>query len=138
MTDTAQWDMNLRSLPGIPQIGVGDDLGKIITDTVTADGHTLQEGDVIVVAQKVVSKAEDRVVRLNSVTPTPRAERLAKTRSWHAPDRASSRALHLEGSPTTVVRLQLEQVRSIPGFSLHRPVLQHIYGHQCPGREARR
>lgn len=64
MTDAAQWDMNLRALPGIPQIGVGDDLGKIITDAVAADGHILQEGDVIVVAQEVVSKTEDRVVRL--------------------------------------------------------------------------
>lgn len=78
MNNTPQWDMNLRALPGIPRIGVGDDLGQIITDAVTADGHTVQEGDVIVVAQKIVSKVEDRVVRLNTVTPTPRAERLAE------------------------------------------------------------
>ncbi len=70
--------MTLRALPGIPRITVGDDLGQIIVDAVNADGHRLHEGDVIVVAQKIVSKVEDRVVRLNTVTPTPRAERLAE------------------------------------------------------------
>ncbi|MBV9022783.1 MAG: coenzyme F420-0:L-glutamate ligase [Streptomycetaceae bacterium] len=75
MTD---WDMTLRALPGIPRVAQGDDLGVLITEAVVADGHELNHGDVLVVAQKIVSKAEDRVVRLDTVTPTDRARRLGE------------------------------------------------------------
>ncbi|MFJ2110739.1 coenzyme F420-0:L-glutamate ligase [Streptomyces sp. NPDC087850] len=71
------WDMTLRALPGIPRITAGDDLGAVIIKAIGDDGHTLTDGDVLVIAQKVVSKAEDRVVRLDTVTPTDRARQLA-------------------------------------------------------------
>jgi len=64
----------LRVLPvaGLPEIGEGDDLGALI-----AEHAELEDGDVIVVAQKVVSKAEGRVVRLADVEPSARARELA-------------------------------------------------------------
>jgi len=64
----------LRVLPvgGLPEIGNGDDLGALI-----AERAELEDGDVIVVAQKVVSKAEGRVVRLADVEPSARARELA-------------------------------------------------------------
>ena len=64
----------LRVLPveGLPEIGEGDDLGALI-----AERAELEDGDVIVVAQKVVSKAEGRVVRLADVEPSARARELA-------------------------------------------------------------
>jgi coenzyme F420-0:L-glutamate ligase/coenzyme F420-1:gamma-L-glutamate ligase len=71
------WDMQLRALPGLPRIQVGDDLGALVVDAVRRDGHTLADGDVLVVAQKIVSKAEDRLVRLDTVEPGERARRLA-------------------------------------------------------------
>jgi coenzyme F420-0:L-glutamate ligase / coenzyme F420-1:gamma-L-glutamate ligase len=71
------WDMRFRALPGIPLIQPGDDLPAIIARAAEADGLALADGDVVVVAQKVVSKAEGRVVRLADVTPTPEAEELA-------------------------------------------------------------
>ncbi|MGH3887186.1 MAG: coenzyme F420-0:L-glutamate ligase [Pseudonocardiaceae bacterium] len=71
------WDMTLRALPGIKHIVPGDDLGALIVQAVTDDGHHLADGDVLVIAQKIVSKAEDRVVRLNTITPTARAKDLA-------------------------------------------------------------
>jgi coenzyme F420-0:L-glutamate ligase / coenzyme F420-1:gamma-L-glutamate ligase len=72
------WDMQFRALPGIPLIQPGDDLPALIAKAAQADGLTLADQDVIVVAQKIVSKAEGRVVRLADVTPTPDAEELAR------------------------------------------------------------
>ena len=71
------WDMQFRALPGIPLIQPGDDLPALIAKAAEADGLALADGDVVVVAQKVVSKAEGRIVRLADVTPTAEAEELA-------------------------------------------------------------
>jgi coenzyme F420-0:L-glutamate ligase/coenzyme F420-1:gamma-L-glutamate ligase len=57
---------------GLPEITVGDDLGELI-----AVGAELRGGDVVVVSQKAVSKAEGRVVRLADVEPSERARELA-------------------------------------------------------------
>ncbi|MGW7006136.1 coenzyme F420-0:L-glutamate ligase [Streptomyces sp. NPDC054933] len=73
----SRWDMTLRALPGIPRIESGDDLGQIIVKALADDGHELTPGDVLVIAQKIVSKAEGRVVTLSTVNPTHRAQRLA-------------------------------------------------------------
>jgi coenzyme F420-0:L-glutamate ligase / coenzyme F420-1:gamma-L-glutamate ligase len=64
----------VRILPvtGLPEIREGDDLAALVTDRVT-----LEDGDVLVVAQKVVSKAEGRVVRLDDLEPSERALELA-------------------------------------------------------------
>jgi coenzyme F420-0:L-glutamate ligase / coenzyme F420-1:gamma-L-glutamate ligase len=60
---------------GIPEVREGDDLAALIA--VSAD---LRDGDILVVAQKVVSKAEGRVVRLEDVEPSEEARRLAADR----------------------------------------------------------
>jgi coenzyme F420-0:L-glutamate ligase/coenzyme F420-1:gamma-L-glutamate ligase len=64
----------LRVLPlaGLPEVQVGDDLAALI-----AAAAELEDDDVVVIAQKVVSKAEGRVVRLADVEPTQRARELA-------------------------------------------------------------
>jgi coenzyme F420-0:L-glutamate ligase/coenzyme F420-1:gamma-L-glutamate ligase len=66
---------DLRVLPveGMPEVREGDRVGKLI-----AERAELEPGDVLVVSQKIVSKAEGRVVRLDSVTPSERARELAK------------------------------------------------------------
>jgi len=72
------WDMQFRALPGIPLFEPGDDLPALIGKASQADGFTFADGDVAVVAQKVVSKAVGRIVRLDEVTPAPRAQDLAR------------------------------------------------------------
>jgi coenzyme F420-0:L-glutamate ligase/coenzyme F420-1:gamma-L-glutamate ligase len=64
----------LRVIPvrGLPEIAAGDDVAALIAATVA-----LEEGDVVVVAQKVVSKSEGRVVRLEDAEPSARARELA-------------------------------------------------------------
>jgi coenzyme F420-0:L-glutamate ligase / coenzyme F420-1:gamma-L-glutamate ligase len=65
----------LRVIPvhGIPEVGVGDDLAGLIDRNAQ-----LENGDVVVVAQKIVSKAEGRFVRLSDVSPSERARELAE------------------------------------------------------------
>jgi coenzyme F420-0:L-glutamate ligase/coenzyme F420-1:gamma-L-glutamate ligase len=57
---------------GLPEIREGDDLGALI-----AGAAALRDGDVVVVAQKAVSKAEGRVVALDAIEPSDRARELA-------------------------------------------------------------
>jgi coenzyme F420-0:L-glutamate ligase/coenzyme F420-1:gamma-L-glutamate ligase len=68
----------LLALGGIPVVQPGDDLAAIIADALERDGVRLQAGDVLVVAQKIVSKAEDRFVALATVTPSARALEIAR------------------------------------------------------------
>ncbi|TMI20350.1 coenzyme F420-0:L-glutamate ligase [Candidatus Bathyarchaeota archaeon] len=63
---------------GIPDIESGDNLGEIIVSRLKDQGEEFQDGDVTVVSQKVVSKAEGRVVNLSKVTPSPFASFIAK------------------------------------------------------------
>ncbi|HEU4974807.1 MAG TPA: coenzyme F420-0:L-glutamate ligase [Baekduia sp.] len=62
------------ALPGIPEVRAGDDLASILA---AARGEPFAAGEVLVVAHKVVSKAEGRVVALDGVEPSPRALELA-------------------------------------------------------------
>ncbi len=64
--------MNVFPIEGLPEIGEGDDLARLI-----AEATELANGDVVVVAQKVVSKAEGRVVGLDELEPSDRARELA-------------------------------------------------------------
>ena len=63
-------------LEGIPELRAGDDLGRALHEAAERAGG-LDHGDVVVVAQKAVSKVEGRVVRLADVEPSERARELA-------------------------------------------------------------
>ncbi|MDP6183406.1 MAG: coenzyme F420-0:L-glutamate ligase, partial [Gammaproteobacteria bacterium] len=67
----------LEVIPDIPLIEAGAPLSRIIFDAITAAGLKLVDGDVLVVAQKIVSKAEGRLVRLDAVAPSEEARSLA-------------------------------------------------------------
>ena len=69
--------LTLTPLPGIPLIHAGDDLPTIILQSMECSGICLQEGDILVIGQKIVSKAEGRMVNLASVMPSNRAIELA-------------------------------------------------------------
>jgi coenzyme F420-0:L-glutamate ligase/coenzyme F420-1:gamma-L-glutamate ligase len=65
------------AVAGIPLISPGVDLAEIIVKALQVDQLQLQSGDVVVVAQKIVSKAENRYVELKDVQPSDRARTLA-------------------------------------------------------------
>jgi len=71
-------ELTITALSGIPMVHAGDDLAAIIIDAIESDQLALQSGDILVLAQKIVSKAEDRLFDLNSVTPQGEALTLAK------------------------------------------------------------
>ena len=62
---------------GIPEIKRGDDLVRMIINALKDSGISLRDNDIVVVKQKVVSKAEGRLVRLAGVKPGSEAKRLA-------------------------------------------------------------
>ncbi|HJQ83296.1 MAG TPA: coenzyme F420-0:L-glutamate ligase [Candidatus Binatia bacterium] len=64
-------------VPGLPMIRPGDDLARLLGDEIEAARIGVKAGDVLAVCQKVVSKAEGAVVRLDDVVASPFAERLA-------------------------------------------------------------
>ncbi|MEK7863746.1 MAG: coenzyme F420-0:L-glutamate ligase, partial [Chloroflexota bacterium] len=69
--------LTVTSVDGLPEIHPGDDLAALIADAVRAQGERLRDGDVLAVAQKIVSKAEGRIVHLADVTPSARATEMA-------------------------------------------------------------
>ena len=66
-------ELRVRAIEGVPRVRPGDDLGALLGDAIDRAGESIRHGDVVVVAQKIVSKAEGRIVRLADVTPSPRA-----------------------------------------------------------------
>ncbi len=69
--------LRFEVIPDIPLINPGDPLAEIMLAAITAGGVSLVDGDILVVAQKIVSKAEGRQVSLRDVTPSTEAYGLA-------------------------------------------------------------
>jgi coenzyme F420-0:L-glutamate ligase/coenzyme F420-1:gamma-L-glutamate ligase len=65
--------ISLIPVHGIPEVRPGDDLARLIADGLAAGSIGLSDDDVLVITQKVVSKAEGRVVDLSTVEPRPEA-----------------------------------------------------------------
>jgi coenzyme F420-0:L-glutamate ligase/coenzyme F420-1:gamma-L-glutamate ligase len=70
--------LQLFAVPGIPDVQPGDDLCEIILAAARLAGLGFEDGDILVIAQKVVSKAEDATVSLGTVEPSPKALSLGK------------------------------------------------------------
>jgi coenzyme F420-0:L-glutamate ligase/coenzyme F420-1:gamma-L-glutamate ligase len=70
--------ISLFALAALPLVQPGDDLAKLLCASLQNDGLELRDGDVVVVAQKIVSKAEGRRVPLSSVQPSERSRALAE------------------------------------------------------------
>jgi coenzyme F420-0:L-glutamate ligase/coenzyme F420-1:gamma-L-glutamate ligase len=60
----------LIALDGVPLVSAGDDLAAVVVGALEASGEMLRDGDIVVIAQKIVSKAEGRAVKLTSVVPS--------------------------------------------------------------------
>lgn len=73
-----QYSVTLTAIPGIPLIKEGDDLGTIILKCAGDAGIAFEDGDVLVVTSKVVSKAEGRLVSLKGIQPSEKAFEIAK------------------------------------------------------------
>jgi coenzyme F420-0:L-glutamate ligase / coenzyme F420-1:gamma-L-glutamate ligase len=70
--------LSILPVKGIPDIKSGDDVGKLIVQRVESQGDEFQRGDIAVISQKIVSKAEGRTLTLSKVTPSEFARTIAK------------------------------------------------------------
>jgi len=70
--------VNIIGLENFPLIKAGDDLAKIIVETAAKNNVQIENGDIIVVSQKIVSKAEGRVMKISQINPSEEALKLAE------------------------------------------------------------
>ena len=70
-------ELRLFPIPGIPEIRIGEDLAKCVASAARRAAIRFERGDILVIAQKIVSKAEGALVRLASVKPSPQAVAIA-------------------------------------------------------------
>ncbi|MCX6810044.1 MAG: coenzyme F420-0:L-glutamate ligase [Candidatus Berkelbacteria bacterium] len=71
-------ELSVRAVPGIPLVIEGSDLGMLIHEAAKTEGYSVHDNDVLVVAQKIVSKAEGATVNLAQIVPTKHARQLAE------------------------------------------------------------
>lgn len=105
--------LELIALERFPQVHPGDDLARLIHASLLDNALELVSGDVLVIAQKVVSKAEDRYVKLADVTPGEEALALAK-----AADKDPRQA-------ELILRESREVIRVRPGVV----IVEHLKGY---------
>jgi coenzyme F420-0:L-glutamate ligase / coenzyme F420-1:gamma-L-glutamate ligase len=105
----------LTALPDIPLIKEGDDLVSIILESMTRTGLAMESGDILVLAQKVVSKSEGRMVPLRNVTPSRRAMEIGK----------------ITGKDPRFVELVLRESREVIRSQRGLLITEHRLGYIC-------
>jgi len=108
--------IRLVPLPIVERIQPGDDLVALLAAAVVAAGEELQSGDVLVVAQKPISKAEGRIVDLADVEPSAEALAIA------AEDDGDARVVEV------ILRESVEVVRRRGSFIIGRTAHGHVCG----------
>ncbi len=108
-------ELRIIGLPGVPEVRAGDSVGKCIGAAIREAGIGIHPGDIFVVAQKIVSKAEGRVVRLDSVKPSERAL------SWAA----------AHGRDPRLVEVVLGQTRRIVRMERGHMIVENLQGFVC-------
>ena len=111
-------DPKLRTLtvcavPGVPMVEPGDDLGGNLLAALDAAGLALHDGDVAVVAQKIVSKAQGRYAYLDAHPPSPRARALAEA----------------TGKDPRLVEIILSESKEVVAHGPNLIVAEHRSGH---------
>jgi len=74
-------EVRIIGVQGLPDVTSGTDLAQVITEAVQKQGLSLAGDDILVVTQKIVSKAEGQLVDLHTVTPSPFAEQIAEVQA---------------------------------------------------------
>ncbi|MBT6202107.1 MAG: coenzyme F420-0:L-glutamate ligase [Rhodospirillaceae bacterium] len=105
--------IQVRPVTGLPEVKAGDDVISLIADSLSTLAPAITDGDVVVVAQKIVSKAQNRFARLSEVTVSPEADALA---------------LKCDKDPR-LVQLVLQESRGVVRTGPGILIAQHISGH---------
>lgn len=105
--------IEIHPLTGIGEVRPGDDLAALLRAALVQNGLKVQAGDILVVTQKIVSKAEGRLVSLSSVTPGEDALRLAE----------------LTHKDARLVELVLQEADGVVRAAPHVLITRHRLGH---------
>lgn len=105
--------LNLIALGGLPRVAPGMDVAALILAAAKRDGMTWQEGDIVVIAQKIVSKAEARLVRVTDVVASGRAHELAER----------------TGKDARLVELILRESNEVVRERMNVLIVEHRLGH---------
>jgi len=76
-TKTENYSVRLTAIPGIPNVVPGDDIAELIAKATASAELTPDDGDILVLAHKIVSKAEGRLQKLSEVKPSHRAHEIS-------------------------------------------------------------
>lgn len=71
-------EIKLIGLEGIPLVKSGDDISKIIKDAILKSDYELRDGDIILIAETLISKAEGNIINLEDIVPSDKAVEVAK------------------------------------------------------------
>jgi coenzyme F420-0:L-glutamate ligase / coenzyme F420-1:gamma-L-glutamate ligase len=107
--------LTFTPLPKIPLIQPGDDLADILLASLQTAHITPEDSDILVLAQKIVSKAEDRLINLTTITPTKEALELAKR----------------SGKDPRLVELILQESREVLRVRPGTIIVEHRLGFVC-------
>ncbi len=105
--------LKVRVISEFPMVKNGDDLVELLVGTIETNGYQLVSGDILVVAQKIVSKAEGRLIALDSVQPSGEAETLA----------------HQTEKDPRLVQLILDESAEVMRFKPGVIIVRHKLGH---------
>ena len=111
--ETSATGLQVRPVTGLPEIKAGDDVISLTADALSTLAPAITDGDVVVVAQKIVSKAQNRFARLSEVAVSPEADALA---------------LKCDKDPR-LVQLVLQESRGVVRTGPGILIAQHISGH---------
>lgn len=111
--DAAKKPIQIIPITGLPLFNPGDDLAAAIAIALRAQGEALHEGDVLVVAQKIISKAEGRLAQLADIRPSAEAQKLAVE----------------SGKPEAVAELILRESAAIMRVKPGLIITRHKSGH---------
>ena len=107
-------ELTIIPIKDMPLVKPGDDLATLINDALDRNDVVLLDGDILVVAQKIVSKSEGCLVLLEQVSPSPEAEQIA---------------MEIDKEPRLVeliLRESTDVVRKAPGVIIVRHRLGHV------------
>jgi len=107
--------LKITLLPGLPIVKPGDDLADLIIQAIEHAQLELHDGDILVIAQKIISKSEDRFVDLNTITPSDRAFELADQTDKDA----------------RLIELVIQESKSIIRFRPGTIIVEHRLGFVC-------
>ena len=104
---------------GLPEIKEGDDIAGILLSALDANGISLEDGDVLVVASKIISKSEGRIVNLSTVQPSEEALKIAKE------------AANEQEKDPRVVQLVLNEAKEIVRMGKGHIIVETKHGFIC-------